>query len=559
MDKRKILTNATVSLVAFFALLLGAVSRGGSNVFFARGDYEPYSIVLNTTKNKLATGAVNTAGYSGSGVATTELGNAVAFDYSGLINPTSNWQTIKAGGYITNTQPITGMTGMTLTKNASSSDFKIYWSNTTSFTEDKSVLFDATLALTVSTSFNGYLPNYIKIYANADSAIEDGVIEFSCSNNYPSLSLSTNSSTMGSTTGAGLYAVGESVTINATANTGYYFIGWYEGETLISTSASYTFNMPEYDTAYYAEFTDVFPNERGDTYILGTYPQTRVNDTDLKTTLNTLAGTLPSASNSQDWTDYGYYISGSVSSYMWYIDLEDSGDLYRGVYFRSYRPYFTTNSSSTSNSYQDENGYNLSTTYWFKFEPITWRVLDVNADSAFLLANLVLDSQDYFYSTSSRTIDGTTVYANNYEHSHIRSWLNDTFYNTAFNSDEQAIIKTTTVDNSVASTGYSSNQYAGRDTNDKVFLLSYAEATNANYGLNTSAARQLKSSAYAQSQGVYTFTSNGNSSWWLRSPSVDNDDCAERVDSDGDTFIDSVSLTFNGVVPALWISPQGNS
>jgi hypothetical protein len=55
------------------------VSRGGSNVFFARGDYEPYSIVLNTTKNKLATGAVNTAGYSGSGVATTELGNAVAF------------------------------------------------------------------------------------------------------------------------------------------------------------------------------------------------------------------------------------------------------------------------------------------------------------------------------------------------------------------------------------------------------------------------------------------------------------------------------------------------
>jgi len=120
MDKRKILTNATVSLVAFFALLLGAVSRGGSNVFFARGDYEPYSIVLNTTKNKLATGAINPAGYSGSGVATTELGNAVAFDYSGLINPTSNWQTIIAGGYITNTQPITGMTGMTLTKNASS-------------------------------------------------------------------------------------------------------------------------------------------------------------------------------------------------------------------------------------------------------------------------------------------------------------------------------------------------------------------------------------------------------------------------------------------------------
>ena len=280
MDKRKILTNATVSLVAFFALLLGAVSRGGSNVFFARGDYEPYSIVLNTTKNKLATGAVYPTGYSGSGVATTELGNAVAFDYSGLINPTSNWQTIKAGGYITNTQPITGMTGMTLTKDASSLTLKS--TGRTQLPLRKIIRpFDATSALTVSTSFNGYLPNYIKIYANADSAIKDGVIEFSCSNNYPSLSLSTNSSTMGSTTGAGLYAVGESVTINATANTGYYFTGWYVGETLISTSASYTFIMPEYDVIYYAEFSATKPIIKGDTYQIGTYPQSKVTDATL--------------------------------------------------------------------------------------------------------------------------------------------------------------------------------------------------------------------------------------------------------------------------------------
>ena len=80
MNKRKIFVNATVSLVAFFALLLGAVSRGGSNIFIARGEYEPYSNVLTTTKINLATGAINPSGYSGSRVATTELGNAVAFD-----------------------------------------------------------------------------------------------------------------------------------------------------------------------------------------------------------------------------------------------------------------------------------------------------------------------------------------------------------------------------------------------------------------------------------------------------------------------------------------------
>ena len=556
MGKRKIFVNATVSLVAFFALLLGAVSRGGSNIFIARGEYEPYSIVLNTTKNKLATGAVYPTGYSGSGVATTELGNAVAFDYSGLINPTSNWQTIIAGGYITNTQPITGMTGMTLTKNASSADFKIYWSNTTSFTEDKSVLFDATSALTVSTSFNGYLPNYIKIYANADSAIEDGVIEFSCSNNYPSLSLSTNSSTMGSTTGAGLYAVGESVTINATANTGYYFTGWYVGETLISTSASYTFNMPEYDVTYYAEFSATKPIIKGDTYQIGTYPQSKVTDATLLSTLNAASGTLPTSENSQKWTDYGYYISGSVSSYMWYIDVANATDEYRGVYFTSYRPSRTTITSSST--YQDDNGYTTSSVYWFKYEPITWRVLDVQSNRAFFMADLVLDSQDYHYSTSDRTIGESTVYANNYEHSHIRSWLNDNFYNTAFTAEEKARIQTTTVDNSVASTGYSSNSYACANTSDKVFLLSYAEATSATYGLSIDASRQLQPSAYAQSQGVLTDNTNGNSDWWLRSPHYNYASVARIVDFGNVINSTIVNYTTSGVVPALWISLQGN-
>jgi uncharacterized repeat protein (TIGR02543 family) len=556
MDKRKILTNATVSLVAFFALLLGAVSRGGSNVFFARGDYEPYSIVLNTTKNKLATGAVYPTGYSGSGVATTELGNAVAFDYSGLINPTSNWQTIKAGGYITNTQPITGMTGMTLTKNASSADFKIYWSNTTSFTEDKSVLFDATSALTVSTSFNGYLPNYIKIYANADSAIKDGVIEFSCSNNYPSLSLSTNSSTMGTVTGDGLYAVGQSVTISATANTGYYFTGWYVGETLISTSASYTFTMPEYDVTYYAEFSATQPIIKGGTYYFGTYPQSKVTDATLLSTLNAASGTLPNSANSQAWTDYGYYINGSVSSYMWYIDVPNATDEYRGVYFTSYRQYFTHYTSSTSHSWQDDNGYTTSSVYWFKYEPITWRVLDVQSNRAFLMADLVLDSQDYHYSTSNRTIGGSTVWANNYKESHIRSWLNDNFYNTAFTAEEKARIQTTTVDNSAASTGYSTNSYACANTSDKVFLLSYAEAKSATYGLSTDASRQLQPSAYAQSQGVFTDNTNGNSDWWLRSPYSSIIDYARIVNSGGYAGSRGVKVngTCYGVVPALWIS-----
>jgi hypothetical protein len=296
------------------------------------------------------------------------------------------------------------------------------------------------------------------------------------------------------------------------------------------------------------------PITKGDTYQFGTYPQNKVIDATLFSTLNAASGTLPTSANSQAWTSYGYYISGSVSSYMWYIDIENSGNEYRGVYFTSYRPYYTTDTSSTLNSWQDNNGYTTSSVYWFKYEPITWRVLDVQSSRAFLMADLVLDSQDYHYSTSNRTIGGSTVYANNYKESHIRSWLNDSFYNTAFNNEEKARILTTTVDNSAHSTGYSSNKYACANTSDKVFLLSYAEATSATYGLSTDSSRQLKPSAYAKSQGVLTDNTNGNSDWWLRSPDYGSAFNAQYVNNFGYVYYFTVFSTYFGVVPALWVS-----
>ena len=176
------------------------------------------------------------------------------------------------------------------------------------------------------------------------------------------------------------------------------------------------------------------------------------------------------------------------------------------------------------------------------------------------MADLVLDAQDYHYSTSNRTIGGSTVYPNNYKESHIRSWLNDNFYNTAFNNEEKARILTTTVDNSAASTGDNRNKYACANTSDQVFLLSFAEATSATYGLGTDASRQLilrsKPSAYAQSQGVYTDTFyDGPSHWWLRSPCSSIANYARFVNCDGNVnYSKRVNYSDYGVVPALWIS-----
>ena len=47
----------------------------------------------------------------------------------------------------------------------------------------------------------------------------------------------------GTTSGAGTYPYGEQITVSAAPQTGYRFCGWYEGETLVSEDAQYTFTV----------------------------------------------------------------------------------------------------------------------------------------------------------------------------------------------------------------------------------------------------------------------------------------------------------------------------
>lgn len=70
----------------------------------------------------------------------------------------------------------------------------------------------------------------------------------------------------------------------------------------------------------------------------GSYPQSEVKDSALISVLNNTAGQLPTRLNHANWTDYGYYVSSEIASYMWYIDLVIDNQAYRGVYSKSYRP-----------------------------------------------------------------------------------------------------------------------------------------------------------------------------------------------------------------------------
>lgn len=289
------------------------------------------------------------------------------------------------------------------------------------------------------------------------------------------------------------------------------------------------------------------------TIYFGSYPQTKVTDDSTRATLNGKAGDLPTSTDSKNWTSYEYYIEGDNSTdYMWYIDIEHGGEKYRGVYFTSYRPYRYNLSSVSYYAYQDDNGYEVSTVYWFKYEPIEWRILAEYDGIALIMANLALDSQQYYHDAyeGRQNRNGNYVYANNYAESDIRAWLNDNFYNTAFSALEKALIEITEVDNSVESTGDRIKDKVCENTNDNIFLLSYQEATT----FLTKTNSQFKRTDYAESQGCYTanYLYKSNCHWWLRSPSL-VDDKTQEVNYDGITTYNYVNNTCYGVVPVLTI------
>lgn len=314
------------------------------------------------------------------------------------------------------------------------------------------------------------------------------------------------------------------------------------GKEVNLTKSKYAFEVKE-NTVIIIEFTDKF-------YELGTYPKSKVTDNGIVMQLNGKAGDLPASDNDHGWTDYGYYFSGQKEKYMWYKDIELDGSKYRGVYFTQYRPYDTQAESSAGSSHQDENGYTINTTYWFKFEPIRWRILLSTDEQAYLMSDVALDASPFHSDYTYREIEGEYIYPSNYKHSEIRKWLTETFYNLAFTDEEKAIIDTTEVDNSPGSTGYDENMYACENTNDKVFLVAPADVLDEYFGFGSNEDRQIESTDYSEAQGLYA----GDVNWWTRSPDNVNSWCIWQISSEGKVNSFNLPCWIRGVVPALIIN-----
>ena len=285
----------------------------------------------------------------------------------------------------------------------------------------------------------------------------------------------------------------------------------------------------------------------------GTYPQTKVEATP--------ENGLSSISFDNTWTSYRYYLYGKVADYMYYkdIDIDDNGTYdYRGVRFSDFRANNCLYASYDYDTRQSLNGYTTYVTYWFKYEPIEWNILSEENGKALIVANPILDAQEFNPSNEGSSFhNGKTGYDNNYELSSIRLWLNNNFYNTSFNSIQKNKIEETEVKNDAYSTGYTTNSYACDDTNDNIFLLSVQEL--ALYSSEISPIIKAAGTDYALCQNLYVNTNPGSSktsAWLLRSPGSFSKTTPKNVvlvKEDGTSDVTDTKYTYNGIRPACWI------
>ena len=248
--------------------------------------------------------------------------------------------------------------------------------------------------------------------------------------------------------------------------------------------------------------------------------------------------------------------------------------------------YVKEKATQTRQGLKFDDGTNIvkDNDYYFKLEPIQWRVLAVNNGKKLLFAEKELDIKCCYGKKENRGSDSNIIYPNNYKESDIRSYLNNEFMNKAFTPAEIASISVTDVDNSIKSTIGSGqtgteNKYACENTSDKIFLLSLDEITRAEYGFSsynkeqnqkTTFSRAKKTTDYTRAKDIWVYNKADHecyinyTGYWLRSPRVPlesdfnkkpelnivSDLQVQMIGEDGRNGHEDCDAAF-GIVPAL--------
>ncbi len=184
---------------------------------------------------------------------------------------------------------------------------------------------------------------------------------------------------------------------------------------------------------------------------------------------------------------------------------------------------------------------------WNSSEPIEWIVVDRDGNLALLVSKYALNAMPY-NTTDTYTTWGT---------SSLRSWLGNTFYNTAFNqSEKNAIYHSYVIQDSNPHHG----TYGGESTRDYVFILSYSELLKY---YDVLGGLQLEPTVYAKDycgaiMGKVDHL-NGNpgyTCWWVRTPGSDNCRAVDVLSNGSVNYKNGIYLHCKEVAvrPAMWVN-----
>lgn len=308
----------------------------------------------------------------------------------------------------------------------------------------------------------------------------------------------------------------------------YIFNGWSPKLNIVTSDITYTATFVEVNNNDI--IPGVYPVISSDkkTVQYGFYPQSYVKDLSFISTLETLE---PTSYNN------------------WY--------LYEGNYYVKEKAKVYNNENYTFNdgvSIVNENEY------WFKCEPITWNILSSLGGTYTLLSSLLLDAHNYYNNYDSRVENNEIIYSNNYKESDIREWLNNDFYNKAFGLNN-TFIQNSYIDNSARTLDVNSDEYICSNTLDKVFLPSYQDYLNSEFGFevdsnSSSNTRTCKTSEYTRVRGSWYNTTSSlkyNGSYWTRTPSSEYSYCAWNVNSSGYLSTYAIDGVSHSVRPSITI------
>ena len=207
--------------------------------------------------------------------------------------------------------------------------------------------------------------------------------------------------------------------------------------------------------------------------------------------------------------------------------------------------------------------------HYFRFDPIRWRIIDLEGGNACLMADRLLDCQPF------NAKEGPV----SWESSTLRSWLNSYpaeeneagidyrekgFLNTAFTAAQREAVLKTAVDNQ-PNRMYGTD--CGNHTEDYVFLLSndevFSSSAAARNGFYAGSghddpAKRFRSTLYAKCRGSWWSSVNGymgNSFWFMRTNGYTRESVTYICDFGYIYQRGTISTCEDaGVLPALWIN-----